>query len=205
MLTETGFGYGRFSFSWGDHICAIFESHEQQMEVMVPFIATGLRASQRCVWIAPPESAQGIRAALGEVGGDLRTLEGSGQLVVMADVDFYLREGVFEPERTIDLMLALFAEGRAQGYQATRATTDVSWLGTRALRPEVWGEYEMRVSEEMVGRAAAWVCQYNARQLGGDIVVTALQTHPVVILGDTIKQNPFYTVPGSERAPQAVH
>jgi hypothetical protein len=195
MLSETSFGYGEFSFSWGDHICAIFESHAQQMEVMIPFIATGLRATQQCVWVSPPDAAQHFREALGAIGGDLPTLEASGQLVIISDVDYYLYHGLFEPDRTIALMRTLHEEGRRQGYQGIRATGDVSWLGKSGLDPDIWEEYELRVSHEVADRPVVVVCQYNPRQVGGEMVVKALRTHPIVILGDTVKQNPFYVVP----------
>ncbi len=206
MPDETMFGYGQLRFSWGDHICAIFESHTQQSEVMVPFIANGLRAGQQCVWVGPRESAEWLRAGLAEAGGDLPTLEASGQLTLISEVDFYLRGGVFEPERTIDLMLSLLGEGRGRGYETTRAATDVSWLGTSSLSVDMWAEYEIRVSQEMLGRPAVWVCQYNARQVQGELVMAALQTHPVVILGDVVKENPFYEAPGADAAaPRTIH
>jgi hypothetical protein len=36
------------------------------------------------------------------------------------------------------------------------------------------------------------VCQYGRRQVSGEMVVTALETHPYVILGNAIHVNPFY-------------
>ena len=52
-LHPNTFGYSDLRFNWGDHICAFFDDHLQQMEVMVPYIATGLQAKQRCVWPGP--------------------------------------------------------------------------------------------------------------------------------------------------------
>ncbi len=202
MLTQTSFGYGQFSFAWGDHICAIFETHAQQMEVMVPFIATGLRATQQCVWVSPPDAAQHFRQALGAIGGDLPTLEASGQLVIVSDVDYYLHHGLFEPERTLALMHAVVEEGRQHGYEATRATSDVSWLGKSGLDPDAWEAYELRATQEISGHPMVVVCQYNPRQVGGEMVVKALQTHPIVILGDAIRQNPFYAAPQEGVAPR---
>lgn len=41
----TAFGYGDFNFSWGDHICAVFDHPDQQMAVMLPFVTHGLRGT----------------------------------------------------------------------------------------------------------------------------------------------------------------
>lgn len=195
VLSLTAFGYRGFAFSWGDHVCAIFDDPTQQMEIMLPFVASGLRAEQRCAWISPEAGAASFRKRLAETGADLPTLEASGQLVVISDVDFYLHKGLFEPERTMDLLLALLQEGRDQGYPAMRAATDVSVLTREHVDPEVWEQFESQVTESVAGLPLVKVCQYLRRQLSGDIVIAALRTHPVVILGDVIRENPFYRAP----------
>ncbi len=191
-IGSTEFGYGNFGFSWGDHICAIFDNHAQQMEVMIPFMAFGLRAAQRCVWVGPEISCGELRRALTAVGGDLPTLEASGQLVVLPVTDYYLRDGLFEPQRTMELLLTLLQDGQRQGYRTMRVTGDVSWLVSERTDPEVWEQWETMLNEALVGQPMVVVCQYDRRQVSGSIIVTALRTHPFVILGEEIHENPFY-------------
>lgn len=128
MADPTTFGWGGLRFSWGDHICAIFENHQQQMSLMVPFLAQGILAGQRCAWISPASAARAFRDAFAEAGGDIPSLETSGQLVILPDVDFYLRGGSFEPGRTLELAMLLLEDGQRQGYPAMRVAADVSWL-----------------------------------------------------------------------------
>jgi hypothetical protein len=197
MDDPTYFGYGGFSFSWGDHICAIFEDPSQQGQIMGGFMAQGLRAAQRCVWVAPTSSAQRFRESLVEIGADLPTLEASGQLLVISDVDFYLQDGLFEPDRVMDLLRTLLADGRRFGYPTMRIATDVSWLRGNRLDPDLWEEFEGRQTQELAGLPAVLVCQYDRRQLSGSIIVAALRTHRIIILGDAIHQNPFYVAPAA--------
>ena len=188
----TAFGWGDFSFSWGDHICAIFDSHAQQMEIMGGFIGTGLRATQRCVWVAPEESANALREALADIGGDLPTLESSSQLLIISEVEFYLRDGIFEPSRIMDLLKALLDDNRREGYDTMRVASDVSWLRGDYPDLELWERFEARLTREIANLPLVMVCQYGWRQIPGSLLVTALRTHPTVILGDTFRQNPFY-------------
>ena len=192
MLSPTAFGYGRSSFSWGDHICAIFDSHAQQMEIMAGFIGAGLRATQRCVWVAPEESSNALREALADIGGDLPTLESSSQLLIISEVEFYLHEGIFEPSRIMDLLRALLEDNRREGYDTMRVASDVSWLRGDYPDPELWERFEARLTREIAKLPLVMVCQYDRRQMSGSLLVTALRTHPTVILGDTFRQNPFY-------------
>ncbi|UCC68886.1 MAG: MEDS domain-containing protein [Armatimonadota bacterium] len=192
MLDATAFGYHDFGFSWGDHICAVFDDRAQQMEIMGAFVATGLRAVQRCVWVAPQESSDALRDALADIGGDLATLESSGQLLIISEVEFYLHEGIFEPGRTMELLSTILEDNRREGYSTMRVASDVSWLGDRSPSPELWERFEARLTREVSNRPLVMVCQYSRRQVSGSILVAALHTHPIMILGDKFRQNPFY-------------
>ncbi len=202
MVDSTYFGYSGFRFSWGDHICAIFDQPDQQMEVMAGFMVQGLRASQRCVWVAPEHSAAQFRERLGAVGGDLRTLEASSQLVIISEVEYYLNSNLFEPGRTMDLLRTLMADGQENGYPTMRLATDVSWLRDGRIDLDTWEEFEYRQTEEMAELPAVLVCQYDRRQVSGSIVVAALRTHRTVILGEEIHENPFYVSPAGPAAHQ---
>lgn len=204
MVESTYFGYSSFRFDWGDHICAIFDQYDQQLEVMAGFMAQGMRASQRCVWVAPEQSAIQFRERMAAVGGDLQTLEASGQLVVISEVDFYLRSNLFEPDRTMDLLRTLLADGQRNGYPTMRLATDVSWLKDGRIDPDLWEQFEYRQTEEMTGLPAVLVCQYDRRQVSASIVVAAFRTHRLVILGEEIHENPFYVSPGGPAALQVM-
>ena len=192
MVDPTYFGYGGFSFSWGDHICAIFEEPSQQDEIMGGFMAQGLRAAQRCVWVAPGRSAQHLRDSLADMRADLPTLEASEQLLVISDVDFYLQDNLFEPDRVMALLETLLADGQRAGYPTMRIATDLSWLRGNRIDPDLWEEFEGRQTQDLAGLPVVLVCQYDRRQLSGSIMVSAFRTHPIVIVGDAIHQNPFF-------------
>ncbi len=197
MPNQTDFGYGDFVFSWGDHICAIFDDHAQQMEVMAPYMSVGIRLEQRCVWVASQPSADALRQALHDMGGDVVTLEASGQLLVLPETGFYLHEGVFEPERTMDLLRTLVADNLRHGYPTMRICNDVSWLGTERVDPELWEEFELTVTEGVTNMPLCIVCTYDRRQVSGSILVAAMRTHPAVILGTMFRSNPFYEPSGA--------
>jgi hypothetical protein len=191
MTEATALGLASFRFSWGDHICAVFDDRAQQMCFMVQFMACGLRSVQRCVWVSPAPSADRFRAGLAAIGGDLPTLEGSNQLVIVSEADFYLEGGIFEPERTMDLLRSLLREGQRDGYATMRMATDVSWLRGQPIDPGQWEEFELALTREVAGLPVVLVCQYDRRQVPGPLLIAAFRTHPLVVLGDTLYENPF--------------
>ena len=42
----------------------------------------------------------------------------------------------------------------------------------------------------------AVICTYNLARFGGDTVIDIMRTHPMVIIGGVLQQNPFYVPPG---------
>ncbi len=57
-MDPTAFGYGDLNFSWGDHICAIYDDPGQQMDVAIPFMRQGIRVANDASGSrrrAPPE------------------------------------------------------------------------------------------------------------------------------------------------------
>jgi hypothetical protein len=186
------FGHSDLRFEWGDHICTIFETREQQMSVMVPFMAQGLAAEQRCIWVSQSTSADLFRRRLAEAGADVATLEASDQLVIVPCTDYYLKDGIFDVERTLELAVRLFEDSVRAGYASVRATGDVSWLLEHPAELATWERYESEIGARLSGKPAVVVCQYDARRFSGAYVVAALHTHPIVILGETVCRNPFF-------------
>jgi hypothetical protein len=193
MIDPMDFGGADLSFSWGDHICTIYADYDQQMAVMLPFMSQGLRAGQRCVWVSSLASARRFREALAGAGGDLPTLEASGQLVILDEIDFYIPDGLFQPDRTLALGRTLLLDGQRQGYPTMRMAAEASWLPDYCMDVETWEGYELAVTQRLEAAPVVAVCQYPARRLSGEAILAALRTHPIVIIGETVHRNPFFS------------
>jgi hypothetical protein len=53
----------------------------------------------------------------------------------------------------------------------------------------------VRVNHIWPRSADTVICCYDLAQFGGDIVIDAIRTHPVVIIGGILQQNPFFGPP----------
>jgi len=203
MVDPTAFGGAELSFSWGDHICTIYEDYDQQMTVMLPFMSQGLQAGQRCVWVSSPASAQRFREALAGIGSDLPTLEASGQLVIVNEIGFYVLDGLFRPDRTLALGRTLLLDGQRKGYPTMRIAAEASWLPDYCVDVATWEGYEFAVTQRIEAAPVVAVCQYPARRFSGEAILAAFRTHPIVIMGETVHHNPFFSplVPSASGRP----
>jgi hypothetical protein len=56
-------------------------------------------------------------------------------------------------------------------------------------------EFESRVNDLWRRTEDAVICVYNLGKFSGDTVIDIMRTHPMVIIGGILQQNPFYVPP----------
>ena len=56
-------------------------------------------------------------------------------------------------------------------------------------------EFESRVNDVWRRHEDAVVCTYDLAKFGGDTVIDIMRTHPMVIVGGLLHQNPFFVPP----------
>jgi hypothetical protein len=56
-------------------------------------------------------------------------------------------------------------------------------------------EFESRVNDVWRRHDDAVICTYNLGKFGGDTVIDIMRTHPMVIIGGILQQNPFFVPP----------
>jgi hypothetical protein len=56
-------------------------------------------------------------------------------------------------------------------------------------------EFESRVNDVWRRHDDAVICVYDLARFGGDTIVDILRTHPMVVIGGVLQQNPFFVPP----------
>lgn len=175
------------------HVCAFFTSRDDQYSVLLPFIKDGFDGGEKAVHIIDPrlwdEHVQGLR----EVGIDVTAAQHAGQLDLRDWSDAHLRGGVFDQGRTLALIDDIRLRSRQQGFRRIRFVTQMEW----ALqdRPGVDGLLAYEASANLVPFEDPVVCAYDLTRFGGDVVVDVMRTHPVIIIGGILQENPFFVSP----------
>lgn len=177
------------------HACAFFRNDEEFYKVLLPFIREGFTAGDRAVHIVDPAKRDGHVRALSAGGIDAERGLDSRQLEVRRWEDAYLREGRFDQDAMLALIQEVLEEGRRQSYPMTRLVANMEW----ALedRPGVADivEYESRLNYVLPQYDDTVVCTYDLEKFSASAVMDILRTHPMVIIGDMMQENPFYTPP----------
>jgi hypothetical protein len=174
------------------HVCAFFHSVDEEYLVLLPFIKEGLDHAERVFLIVDPaRREEHIRRLVG-AGIDVVDAEARGQLVVLDWSQTFLCGGGFVQDRMMSQFADARKEGRSQGYPRTRFVSHMEWaLETDPLK---LAEYEATANFAPRNGDVA-ICAYQLERWGSQLLVKALRTHPLVILGGLLHQNPFYQPP----------
>ncbi len=177
------------------HICAFFHSPDEEYPALLPFIKEGLDRGEKAFHVVDPNLRKNHLRHLESAGIDAGQAELSGQLELRNWHDAYLRDGHFDQNRMLALLQSVLDEAREQGFPLTRLVAHMEW----ALedRPGVNDivEYETRLNFFLHRYRDPIVCVYDLAQFGADTVIDIMRTHPMVIIGGVLQENPFFVPP----------
>lgn len=177
------------------HVCAFFNSAEEQYRVLLPFIQDGFARGDKAVHVVKPEERDDHLRRLAAAGIDLAAAELSGQFELRNNTETYLRDGRFDQDRMLEVFEQLASGKTRGGFPLSRIVCHMDWAVEDRSHLETLVEFESRVNEVWRRHDDAVICVYDLARFGASMVIDILRTHPMVIIGGTLQQNPFYAPP----------
>jgi len=185
--TTAPLGFGNVTASVGDHIAHFYKGADQRFSVLGPYIATGLRRGDQCAFISSPDVAEQLRAWLRDAGIDVDAACASGQLI--------LHPGEATEDDMRVLAERIEAEALDTGHPFVRWAGDGGW----ALESEI-SVCEMLRWEALYDQCSTdWemlaLCQFDLTVFSGEVIMDALRSHPLCVMGKVVVPNPFHMAP----------
>jgi hypothetical protein len=128
------------------HVCAFFQSHDEEYRALLPFIKEGFDRGERAFHIVDPKRRAEHRLRLASAGIDVETAEKTGQFELRNWADAYLRDGHFDQDRMLALIQEVLDGGRQQGFALTRLVADMEWALEDRPGVDDLVEYETRLN-----------------------------------------------------------
>ena len=177
------------------HICAFFNSTDEEHRVLRSFLKDGFDQGERAFHIVDPELREDHLKRLAEAGIDVQKGMDSGQLEVRPWQDAYLREGKFDQNAMLALMEEVLRSGAAIGYPLTRLLAHMEWALLDKTDVNDLLEYETRLNHMLPKYNDPVICTYDLSKFGASVAMDIMRTHPVVIIGGVMQENPFFVPP----------
>jgi hypothetical protein len=195
MPTAQAFGIPGVSVQPGDHVCAFHRGPSERDEVLLPYLRAGLHAGQKCICIVDAIDPSVLLTRIGD-GIDVDGCVASRQLDLHTSQDTYLRDGGFSTQRMLDFWESNVADAMSSGrFSFSRGVGEMSWALREMPGVDSLIDYESMLNRFVPRYPQLVLCLYDLDRFGGDIVVDLLKTHPKMLLGGMLLENPYYLTP----------
>lgn len=178
------------------HVCAFFHNEDEEYRVLLPFIRDGFECGDKAVHVVSPDRRGDHLKRLAAAGIDPAGAERSGQLELLNSAETYLRDGRFDQDRMLEAFERLAGGGGPEAaFPHSRIVCQMDWAVESGLHVAEVIEFESRVNEVWRRHDDAVICVYDLAKFGGAAVIDIMRTHPMVVVGGTLQQNPFFVPP----------
>lgn len=177
------------------HVCAFFNSDDEEYRVLLPFIQDGFRCGHKATHVVNPDQRQNHLQRLAQMGIDTGAAQKSGQLELLVNTDVYLPDGRFDADHMISMFEGLAGNNSGTRFSLNRICCRMDWTVKEGSHIDDVIEFESRVNDVWRRYEDVVICTYHLGQFRGDEVIDIMRTHPMVIIGGILQQNPFYIPP----------
>jgi len=177
------------------HVCAFFHSKEEEYRILMPFIKEGFERGDRAFHVVDPRHRPQHLQRLEEEGIDVAGAQDAGQLEVRAWQEAYIQDGYFDQYRMIETIKDALSPNKKPPGRLTRLVANMEWALEDLPGVHDIVEYETRLNHVLPDYHDPVVCTYDLSRFDANVVMDIMRTHPMVIVGGILQENPFYVPP----------
>ncbi len=184
------------SLAGRNHVCAFFNTIEEEHRVLGSFYKDGLDRGEKASHIVDPANREEHLKRLADAGIHVREMMNTGQLEVLPWTEAYVRDHRFDQDAMLATVEKLIQSGAAAGFPLTRLVGHhMDWLFLDKPATYNLVEYEARLNQVLSKFNDPVICNYNPSKFGANVAMDIMRTHPLVIIGGLLRENPFFIPP----------
>jgi hypothetical protein len=178
------------------HICAFFNGLDEEHSVLGSFYKDGFDRGEKATHIVAAENREEYLKRLAEAGVDVERMLQTGQLEVLPWTDMYVRDHRFDQDAMLASVEKVIQSGAGAGYARTKLVGHhMDWLFRDQSAVKNLVEYEARLNGLLSKYDDPVVCNYDSSKFGASVALDIMRTHPLVIIGGLLRENPFFVPP----------
>jgi chemotaxis family two-component system sensor kinase Cph1 len=194
-------GEGRAAIRTRDHAAIVYWNKAELLDTVVPYLAEGLRAGDKVVYVADDLSVEDLGRALAQTGVQVDAEIAAGRLLLLSARDAFFSSGSFDVEAALQGVQGLAEQAKKDGFARVRFSVEMTYLLAQVPGMERGAEFEARANAEVFARFPfVCICSFNATRDVPHVLEDVLRTHPVLISNGMPLFNPYYR-PWSEGKP----
>ncbi len=146
-----------------NHLIFVYDSAKAKERVLFNYLKVGLEKEEAGVYATSDENPSQIREAMKRFGIKVEKYEKTGALQIFGYEDFYIIDGKFDMNTTMNLWKKLYNQALKRGFKGLRVTGEVACFFKHNLIRELI-EYE-KALHMILDIPITAICTYNASTL----------------------------------------
>ena len=199
-------GFGNYSCNWGIHIAGLYETAEERDAIINGFIARGIKDEDLQLCCLTEQTEEEFRTNFETTCPECsHMLDNESYFIFNSAKELYYPEGRFSPVAMDRGLNEFYRVSQKNGRRNIRATAEMVWALGAIPGTEHLMAYEARLNYFIPEKPWVSICMYNTSKFNGSVIINVLKTHPYILNGGVLMQNPYFEDPGkwlSENAPQ---
>jgi len=163
--------------------------------VLHSFIKDGFDRGDKAFHLVNPELREEHLKRLARAGINVQNAMDTGQLEVRPWQDAYLHGDHFDQNAMLALIEEVLQSADTAGYPLTRLVAHMEWALLDKPGVDNLVEYETRLNYVLPKYDDPVICTYDLSKFPASMVMDIMRTHPVVIIGGILQENPFFVPP----------
>ncbi len=178
------------------HVCAFFNDLDEEHRVLRSFFKDGFDHGEKATHIVEVDKRADYLQRLAAAGINVREMMDAGQLEVLPWTDMYVRDHRFDQDAMLASVEELIQSGASAGYPRTRLVGHhMDWLFLDEPAVNNLLQYEARLNDVLSKYNAPVICNYDLSKISASVAMDIMRTHPLVIVGGLLRENPFFVPP----------
>lgn len=178
-----------------DHVCALYDSNDEQYATARLFLKVGLNRGERCFYVTEQSTPSEFVATLAAEGVDASRAISDGALQVLSGKELRHRLGGFTPDRMLSFLSQQEKAAKRAGFPVVRWVAEMTWLRADDIRPADFFSFESALNKLIDEHDIVAMCQYTSEYFDAELLIAAAETHPLFVYEQLVCSNYYYIPP----------
>jgi hypothetical protein len=176
------------------HVCAFFNDIDEEHRVLRSFIRDAFDRGDKVTHLVDPGTREQHLKRFAEAGINVNEMMDAGRLEVPPWTDMYVRDHQFDQDSMLASVEKLLQSG-ATGELTRLVGHHMDWVFREKPATNNLVEYEARLNHVLSKYNDPVICTYDLSKFGASVAMDIMRTHPLVIIGGLLRENPFFVPP----------
>jgi archaellum biogenesis ATPase FlaH len=174
-----------------EHLCSIYQGTVQQFSQLVPYIVDGLDHNKKCVYVPDDNTSDQVISELNKSGLNINKYLATGQFQFLSVSETYLKNGVFEPKKMLDLIVDTENKAFLDGYGGILGVAEMTWTLRDGIDEQKLLDYEAQLNNSLGTKKSTLLCQYNEVKFSHQTLNNVIRMHRQLFIYGKLYDNKY--------------